>query len=106
MSRLERSDDRLDRFADLAQRMKHAPPIGWRTLAERYIYGETRIHAHVRQTRSEDAAGAGDELSTPDLSLTYERPRGALGDNLELHLRETWERFRKEHVMQFDGDVD
>lgn len=101
-----RRDDRLDRLGDLAQRMKDAAPVGWRSLIESYIYGHARIHAHLRRVGGDKASWASDEASATDLCLTYDWPGSALGKDLVFYLRESWERFYVENVVKLDGRVD
>lgn len=75
--------------------------MGWRSLVESYIYGDVRLHVHVRHGRDKS-----DRPRATDFCLTYEWPRGALGHDLELMLRQTWEAFYKEHVVKLDGRID
>src|SRR5947209_503286 len=113
MGRSDCGQDRADRLADLAQRMKDAPPIGWVSLVESYVYKQARIHVHLRVTDREKAAGFSDVPSPPDRCATYEWPWGAPGDDLEVEheidarrVRDVWERIYREHVVQLDGRVD
>lgn len=98
--------DALDALADLVQRMKDQPPIGWRPLLESYVNNEPRIHVHLRQRTSQEFAGGGDQPCTPDLCATYEWPSGALGDDLEVSIRETWTKWSGDHVGKIDGRID
>src|SRR6202050_718397 len=123
MGWLARRDDVLHRLADAAKRLENAPPIGWRPLVERYIDGEVRIHVHLGQARGDDPwthlavraggdrrgqapVGAPDHAGAPDLCWTYEWPRRGLGDHLERDVWNTWERFSRDHITEFDGAVD
>ncbi len=75
---LKRCDDLLDCGANPPQESNHGFAVGWRSLLEGDLYGESRIHVNLGQAAPENPACDRNVVSAPDLCATYERPGGRL----------------------------
>ena len=113
MSESKSRNDTLDRLADIAEKLKNRQPIGWRPLVERYIDGDARIHVHLWQRETKQATGDRNVIHSPDLCVTFEFPaiiewpRGASGDDFPgTGIRESLKRSYREHITEFNGNVD
>jgi len=104
-------DKRLrDRITAGLQGLYHSPPVGWRSLLERYVEREAQIHVHLRIRRGDDPARRHRiNPYLPDyteLCATFEWPDGALFKDLEIEshwgwigVLRPWPRDRREAVQ-------
>ena len=98
--------DVVDGLTELAEQWKNAPPIGWRPLLKGYVYGWAQLHVGLWVRDTLDLPGFSYLAHPPDLCLSFEWPRGALGDDLEVETQRRIERFYRENVGECDGRID
>jgi hypothetical protein len=92
--------DRRNGIVEAFERLYNFAPIGWRSLFERYVEGDTEVHIHIR-TR---ACIWPDIFEAPNLCATFKWPRGVLLNDSEYKFWLGGAANDSPNIVEYDAD--
>src|SRR5919107_1300445 len=97
---LEFDHDRRNGIVKTFERLYNPAPVGWRSLFERYVEGDTEVHIHIHT----DVCLLPDIFEASNLCATFKWPRRVLLDDSEHNFWLGGAANDSPNIVEYDAD--